>query len=152
MTVVDLSEWAEFNSDAIVHFIAGVFWKSAIWPSDGRRNAARIELGPYAEKVRAFLLGEQVLPDGVGIQLHVARYSSNLMGWAVFPLTYRIDGARWHEFRLPGMLCQMTVGEPTRGLAEHFDVRSGRVTLFDLDTYSRRQARQLFSKPLGLAP
>jgi hypothetical protein len=52
----------EIQSDKLVHFAMGVFWKAAVHSWSGLRTEPMIDLGSYIEPVRKFLRGEAGFP------------------------------------------------------------------------------------------
>jgi hypothetical protein len=52
----------EIRADKLIHFAMGIFFKAAVHPWSGSRTEPWIDLGPYAESVRTFLLGETAFP------------------------------------------------------------------------------------------
>src|SRR5919109_2834716 len=59
----------EIKIEKLIHFLMGVFWKASIHSWTGDSKTPRIELGPYRERVRIFLLGETGFPQNMGLVL-----------------------------------------------------------------------------------
>jgi hypothetical protein len=52
----------EIQADKLIHFAMGIFFKAAVHPWSGSRTEPWINLGPYTEPIRRFLLGETPFP------------------------------------------------------------------------------------------
>lgn len=57
--------------DKIVHFGMGVFFKAAVHSWEGKKKEPMIELGPYLDSVRAFLMGETGFPERMTLNVGV---------------------------------------------------------------------------------
>jgi hypothetical protein len=53
----------QIQSDKLIHFAMGVFWKAAVHPWIPGAREPLIDLGEYAEPIRKFLRGEASYPD-----------------------------------------------------------------------------------------
>jgi hypothetical protein len=52
----------EIQADKLIHFGMGIFFKAAVYSWSGTRTEPWINLGPYTELIRRFLLGEIAFP------------------------------------------------------------------------------------------
>lgn len=60
----------EFDSDKLIHFALGVFYKAAAhsWLVDEKsRRRVKLEFGPYEEPIRLYLLGKEPFPTGCSL-------------------------------------------------------------------------------------
>jgi len=138
LKVVDISGWEFFSPDAICHFTIGVLWKSSVWPT---AEVQRIELGPYQERLRKYLLSplEVPLPDRLTVHIGIALEGSVGERYASMPTTRR--GADFcHWFRIPGIEFSVRISPPTDDRNHWFDVRRGIVSRFNWD----REVRDAF--------
>ena len=104
------------NTDALVYFGLSVFWRAAVhtWRTpDGDVN---INLGPYAEQVRLFLLDERPFPGSVVITVRISDLG-NLM-WA--PTQRNSSGFHVATFGMLGLVFNLAVG--ARIPAEFYDM------------------------------
>jgi hypothetical protein len=53
---------AEIEAEKLIHFAMGIFFKAAVHSWSGSRTEPWIDLGPYGEPVRTFLLGKTAFP------------------------------------------------------------------------------------------
>jgi hypothetical protein len=102
----------ELRVEDLTHFALGIFWKASAhaWRSGPSTPTSRIDLGPFAEAVRLFLLGIGPFPE------HVA------LGVAVMPppvttlISYlpregtRSSGVRHFSYYVPGVLFMLSIG------------------------------------------
>jgi hypothetical protein len=67
------AENPQIQTEKLIHFALGIFWKSAVhsWRSDRRRPM--IELGSYLESLRLFLRGEKGFPERMALTIGVIR-------------------------------------------------------------------------------
>src|SRR5208282_1401112 len=52
----------EIHADKLIHFAMGIFFKAAVYSWSGTRAEPWVDLGPYTEPIRRFLLGETAFP------------------------------------------------------------------------------------------
>jgi hypothetical protein len=107
--------WASQNPDIdvekLTHFAMGIFWKAAVhtWKIS-REERIRIDLGPYADRIRLWLRGESSFPRNVSLSLAVARPENALV---VLTGPNKQLTKLWHSFSLqvPGLLFTLHVGK-----------------------------------------
>jgi hypothetical protein len=100
-----------FRLDCIVHLAVGLFWKSAArtWNMiDG--PAPRIQLGPYEESVRQFVLGTGAFPKNVCLVAYVDLSSPPLIA-VTPPRQYRNDAFHLFVFYMNGLQFSLCVGK-----------------------------------------
>jgi hypothetical protein len=99
------------ESQKIIHYAAGLFWKASVHSWLGGTKEPRIYLGPYSEALRKFLRGEASLPAQIMLNI-----------WISFPATAQIvmsdprEGKRDQSERtyftyVPGVLFVLTIGK-----------------------------------------
>ena len=106
--------------DSLVHFAASVFWRAAVrqWPPSGGHAPIKLQLGPYLEQLRLFLLDEHAFPRDAVLTVtvnHSTDAAENNM--VLFPWL-RNHKATHREYQLvvPGISFQLMVG---RGLPKN---------------------------------
>jgi hypothetical protein len=104
--------------DKLIHFVMGVFWKASIHSWEGGKSSPRIELGPYLEGVRTFLLGETQFPQNMALVLCVSPRENALIS---ISLPYQNSERAVHSFtfHVPGLLCVLNVGKMLRPEMRH---------------------------------
>lgn len=53
----------EIQSGKLIHFAMGIFFKAAVHSWSGSKTEPWINLGPYTERLRTFVLGETPFPE-----------------------------------------------------------------------------------------
>jgi hypothetical protein len=100
---------ATLTIEKLVYFAASVFWRAAV--RDWSKTGDRINLGPYEESLRRFLLDEQPFPTrmamGVLVSASLDEDTNRLM-----TLPWLAGTSPCHRFRLelPGLLFALFVG------------------------------------------
>jgi hypothetical protein len=83
------------------YFALSVFWRASACPWDALDHFAQIGLGPYQEKLRRFLLGEEGFPQHAVLIVSVSTNPTPQLG-AGFPYSNRVNGVWQHRFSIPG--------------------------------------------------
>jgi hypothetical protein len=98
------------NVEAITHFASGIFWKASVhsWLKD--RKEPRIELGPYSDQLRQFLLGEAPFPVHAMLNVGIVPPNIKFIN-ALEPYRGSATGTRNYVFNVPGMQFVLTVGK-----------------------------------------
>jgi hypothetical protein len=99
--------------DSLVYFAASVFWRAAVHEWIGRGGICHIELGPYAEALRRFLLGEAAFPQHMILVVMLAR-PDKARPVAYFPRHSpgeRNANYRMYDFLIPGVRFVLFVGQ-----------------------------------------
>ena len=92
----------------------GYYAISILWRASISRVAARpVRLGPYQEKIRAYLNDEAPLPNGVGVLTYVIAEDEDisLRLAATEPTTDPILGCHRHRFATAGLYFDVYVGQ-----------------------------------------
>src|ERR1700680_4554463 len=104
------------TDDAIVeqigYFGVSLFWKSSIhsW-NDGTRPVPSIPLGPYQERFRRFLLGEEPFPTGAALVIEVSDASNRLIRAFGTPGTMKKGTNHVHWIHVCGIRFNLMVGQ-----------------------------------------
>jgi hypothetical protein len=99
----------EINISALAYFAASIFWRGSIhpWRDDG---SIPVELGPFQEQFRKYLMGQEAFPKDASLWLMVRE------GKEIGRLTYAPIGARQgnfhtYKFPMPGVAFSLTVSK-----------------------------------------
>jgi hypothetical protein len=108
-----LSDFPELDPSKLIHFGASVFWRAAthLWRIHNR--TVNIDLGPYTERLREFLLGAPFPAERVNLFLRM----STLEEFCLFlgePVSRNMNGYVAHQFSLLGLRFILTVGKHLR--------------------------------------
>lgn len=110
MVVYFAAQNPEIKVDKLTHFALGLFWKASVHPWKTGRTEPRIELGPYSEDIRKWLIGEGSFPKHVYLITAIERPAR-----AQIALNDPYEGVRGggHNFfvHVPGLLFMLTVGK-----------------------------------------
>jgi hypothetical protein len=92
------------------YFAASVFWRSGAtqW-RHGARIVGSIDLGPYGERLRCFLLGEEPFPLEAALSVFVDSQQPPDVSM-IFPCSGRTGLAHRHIFAIPGLRFVLFVG------------------------------------------
>lgn len=105
--------------EQLEYFALSVFWRAALegWP---RHQPTR--LNRYREELRQYLLSTSPRQIGRNLALFLLVHSDDIqIRNMLFPQSTRRDGEWIHEFRIPGLTCQLHIGHgvPARpGISE----------------------------------
>jgi hypothetical protein len=108
--VYDLDPMLGSRVGEIIYFAASIFWRSAATPwNAGKKKLNRIDLGPYEEQLRRFLLDEAPFPDHVYLSVRVLSEKDPELT-ALTPHSARRDDCWQHTFAIPGIFFLLFVG------------------------------------------
>lgn len=101
---------SEVKADKMAHFALGMFWKAAVHSWRGGETEPRIELGPYAEQIRTWLIGEPGVPEHVYL---IAAVSRPELAQITLHDPYEGECEGWHSFFLhvSGILFMLAIGK-----------------------------------------
>jgi hypothetical protein len=110
MVVYLAAQNAEIDVEKLTHFALGLFWKASAHSWLGDRKDSRIDLGPYSEDIRKWLLGQNAFPNYVYLVVviekpHRAQITMN------DPYEGVRQGWRTHFAHVPGVLFLMALGK-----------------------------------------
>jgi hypothetical protein len=96
----------DLNTKALVYFGLSVFWRAAVHNWKTPDGEVGVELGPYEEPLRLFLLGEQPFPSNMVITVRISDLG-NLM-WV--PVQKNSAGFHISTFGMLGLVFNLVVG------------------------------------------
>ncbi len=102
------------ETDKLVYFAASVFWRASVATQDG---FDKLELGPYREQLRQYLLGASGFPAGARLNLTVLDQSKSagrdaLHNVMTFPRSDNMHGEyRLHQFLMCGLNFMLVIGK-----------------------------------------
>lgn len=106
---------SEISVSKIAYFAASIFWRGTLhgWNEDG---SIPIDLGPFEERFRRYLLGEEPFPKDASLWVMV-REGGAIKG-AIEQLTYtplqeRVNGLHTCKFPMPGLAFLLIVSKNT---------------------------------------
>jgi hypothetical protein len=112
----DLQVYAAANvagvcRNSLVYFGASVFWRAAVhtWAIPMTSTSVRIDLGPYEDDLRRFLLNEGTLPENIVMSVRISSLAS-LLEVATLPQSRTVNGYHVHDFTIPGVAFALLVG------------------------------------------
>jgi hypothetical protein len=107
--VYETAKLADFDADALIYFAISVIWRAAVhqWRIEGHLYS--IDLGPYEEPFREFLLGKTSFPDRVVLSVRVAA-RPDALDVAYVPHVGKRDGVHFYKFCIPGLVFLALVG------------------------------------------
>jgi hypothetical protein len=103
------AELKDVDMDRLCYFGASVFWRAAVHRWQGEE---RIDLGPYQEEFRRYLIGTADFPTNAVLVVDVSDAEKPMEG-AYCPIGGRAISAAYHQFTfmLPGILFTLLVGQ-----------------------------------------
>lgn len=96
--------------DKLCYFGLGIFWKAAVHTWRTGKESINLDLGPYADELRRFLMGETPLAKGICLCIRVSslhRHSRSIVG----PDSQNAGGFHCHHFRVLGVSFTLYLGE-----------------------------------------
>jgi len=102
---------AGIRTDSLIHFAMGIFWKAGVHNWQTGHGAFRLELGPYREEIRGFLLSG-LFPEHAYLMINVVPPSLPTIS-AYVPYTSKVAGFAFHSFYVPGVEFMLTLGNRT---------------------------------------
>lgn len=98
----------EINCSALSYFAASMFWRGSIhtWNQDG---SIPVELGPFQESFREYLLGQADYPDECALLVSV-REGEEIDRLTHAPIGERRDLFHVYRFPMPGLVFSLAVG------------------------------------------
>lgn len=94
----------------IAHFFMGIFWKASVYSWRGDSDEPRIQLGPYSEDIRKYLL-RGAFPENIALAVVLSPPENAYIG---FNEPYEaVRDAPYRNFMLcvPGIWCMLSVGK-----------------------------------------
>jgi hypothetical protein len=102
----------DIDSDKLHYFALSVLWRSSVhaWKCRGRRGDVRLELGPYEEPLRLFLLDNGGFPDNSALIVRLLTMKDDRLKMIWLPETTKGAGFHSHQFAVPGLAFSFLVG------------------------------------------
>jgi hypothetical protein len=102
---------SEISIAEIAYFAASIFWRGTVygWNEDG---SVPIDLGPFGERFRRYLLGEEPFPEGATLWVMV-REKGGVQQLTFTPLQERVNGLYTCKFPMPGLAFLLIVSKNT---------------------------------------
>ena len=96
--------------DRLAYFAASVFWRACVHQWD---RLTKLDLGPYTEHLRQFLMDKQYFPKKAVLIVTVSRSTAEERNqFMVFPFLKNHTGRfRQYKFTVPGLTFQLFVGK-----------------------------------------
>jgi len=146
------------NIEALVYFAISILWRGAAASWRFRRDEidGPIEIGPYQEPFRRYLLGMDSFPLNTAVTISVANFESPLLRALKFPQGSIADGYRTFLFNIPGISFMIFVGKKIPDEVMEFQAAGpGRFIL--LTDYEKYLAADIMfklktAKSIGKAP
>jgi hypothetical protein len=109
--VNNAAEIPEIDLSALAYFGASIFWRGCIhpWNTDG---TIPVNLGPYQEQFRRYLLGNQEFPEHCYL-LVAFRDAKELSGLTYPPVGGRQGTHHVYRFPMPGLAFTLLIGRKT---------------------------------------
>jgi hypothetical protein len=100
----------EINVEAISYFAASVFWRASVhhWK---RYEDAQIDLGPYEEQLRKYLMGDADFPNDCTLWVSVSDKITPFTGSSFVPYGGRINGQWQYTLFALGIGFQLFIGK-----------------------------------------
>jgi hypothetical protein len=101
----------EINVAKLAYFAASIFWRGSVhgWNDDG---SIPIDLGPFQERFRKYMLGEESYPRDACLWVYV-REKGRLEQLTFTPTQGRADGLHTCRFPMPGLAFLLIVSKNT---------------------------------------
>lgn len=108
-TIYFVSDVPEVETQKIIHFGLGMFWKAAVHSWQAGTIEPRIDLGPYTDPIRKYLRHESLIPPHCHLIVNIAppeRAQIELFA------PYLAEKKGWHVYYVyvPGLLFMLNVG------------------------------------------
>ncbi|HEY3130574.1 MAG TPA: hypothetical protein VGL91_14030 [Acidobacteriota bacterium] len=117
-TIYEGARIAGIDMEKLIYFAASIFWRAGAhqWGPVGREDSVKLELGPYEEELRLFLMSSGHFPANMVLIVTVS--SSTEAGrnqFLTFPfLKDHKAEFRQYKFVIPGVTFQMFTGKGMR--------------------------------------
>ena len=99
----------ELDGTKLVYFAMSVFWRAGAhwWPWEGER--VNLQLGPYLEPIRLFLLDQESFPDQMALAARISGLKK-VLELTQLPQARNRQGYYLHSFTIPGLAFFLSVG------------------------------------------
>jgi hypothetical protein len=99
----------EVDSQKLLHFACGIFWKAAVHSWKRAGGPPVLDLGKSAESLRLFLCGDADLPEDVAIAVSLDNAPKRLIGF-IEPYQVQMERLNGYCFFVPGMVANLYTG------------------------------------------
>jgi hypothetical protein len=142
VSLIDVRQIPDISLEKLVYFATSVFWRAGACRWRAVDHDMRQDLGPYQEKFRRFLLGQEAFPERAALIVNVSGNTKPHLG-AIYPYSGRVSGTWQHRFGIPGLAFWLHLGNLPAVLKQLCAARSGVVCFADnLDeTFERDMAK-----------
>lgn len=111
LSIYSASALPNFEFEQLAYFCASVVWRASVqdWSVEGHVYEA-VNLGPYQEQIRRYLLREVAFPQTATINVLLSRFKTPPLSFS-FPDTARLDEGHCHRLHIPGITFMLTIGK-----------------------------------------
>jgi hypothetical protein len=95
--------------DKLCYFAASIFWRAAAHEWTTVNGKTHIDLGPYEEPLRRFLMHEAPFPEQMTLTVRISALPS-MLERACAPEAEPSDGFHYYGFQIPGLEFRLAVG------------------------------------------
>ena len=133
--------------DKLARFAASVIWRASI---STHPHVDEVQLGPYEEPVREYLLNRTPLPNTVSVCMRLLT-KSEMQSALFLPFSKRFAGGWMHQFLVNGLYFTVHVGQGVERVYRDLCITRGRwVSLDDAEDMAQLLAQDLrASTPKG---
>jgi hypothetical protein len=111
----------EIDVEKLVYFGVSIFWRAGAHTWKHGKETVHIQLGPYLEPLRLFLLDQSPFPGRMALSLRV--FSNNIMALSGYdPSSVRRAGCQLHLFSIPGLVFSLLVGQRVSHESLHYSI------------------------------
>jgi hypothetical protein len=112
ITVYRAGEIPEIDVSALTYFAASMFWRAAVhsWKLKGGAGTKPIDLGPYTEQLRRYLLGEEEFPQDCALWVSIPAKLTPLKALSLTPYGSRHSSYHMYKLLVLGVGFHLLVG------------------------------------------
>ncbi len=100
----------EIQSGKLIHFAMGIFFKAAVHSWSGSKTEPWINLGPYTERLRTFVLGETPFPEQMFLTVGILPWPTRAIEFC-YPYRDSTEGRFNYRFYVCGVQFVLEVGK-----------------------------------------
>ena len=109
----------KIDVEKLAYFAMSILWRSAA--HDWKKEVSRVELGPYCEKVRQWLLGEIAFPKNIWLLITVASGNKDVFT-IVPPVPFQRTPYHSIIFYIPGIEFAFCIGKEVHPILRKYCV------------------------------
>lgn len=110
LKVYAISRNAEIPFEKVVHFAAGIFWKASVHAWEKGKAEPLIDLGPYSDALRAYLMAEAPFPAAMALNVLIVAPPVKIIS-AHLPMELPKSTFRMYCMYVPGIDFRLCVGK-----------------------------------------